>query len=119
MAVVEYMHHVYLGDHRRHIPGFIKNPGAWHNPSDETFVGWTPTNPDFYVPDSLTVLSKEDVVQRCIAIHAIQPIMVMSEPGDDDPGTLVELTTEAEVRAHAEEWYDAFVTMNLAEEAGD
>ena len=115
MAVVEYMHHVYLGDHRRHIPGFVKNPGSWHNPADETFIGWTPTNPDFYVPDTLTVLTKEAFVARALAIHAIQPIMAMSE---DSPGGPTALTTDEEVTAHAEQWYDAYVAQNLAEEAG-
>lgn len=116
MAVVEYMLHKYDGDHRYHIPGFIHDRGHWYNPADSTWVGWTKTKPDFYIPDSLLQLTKEDFVQRCIRVHAVQPIMVPSaEPG---PNNMVALTTEAEVRAHAEQWYDAFVARNLAEEAG-
>lgn len=118
MAVVEYMLHVYDGDHRRHIPGFIHDRGHWYNPSNSTWVGWTKTNPDFYVPNTLKTLTKEDFVQRCIAIHNVEPIMVPN-PDAEGPGlnNFVALTTEAEVRAHAEDWYDSFVERNLAEEA--
>lgn len=131
MAVVEYMYHVYNGDHRDHIPGFIKNPGDWYNPSDETFVGWTPTKPKFYVPDTLVILTKEDFVVRALAIHAVEPIRKLREwdeelnqpvnPVDLDSTIVLrdmEITTEEEVRAYAEEWYDNYVAMNLAEEAG-
>lgn len=120
MAVVEYMHHVFDGDHRRHIPGFIHDRGHWHNPADDTWVGWTKTKPDYYVPDSLVTLTKEAFVQRCFVIHANNPIMV---PDPSNPGigmgNMVPLASEAEVRAHAEQWYDAFVARNLAEEAGN
>lgn len=115
MAVVEYMHHVFTGDHRFHIPGFIHDRGHWYNPADETWVGWTKTKPNYYVPDTLLQLTKEEFVQRCIRIHAVQPIMV-PENGDS-LGNFVPLADEAAVRAHAETWYDAFVARNLAEEA--
>lgn len=120
MAVVEYMHHVYDGDHRRHIPGFIHDRGHWYNPIDHSWVGWTKTNPDFYVPDTLISLTREDFVQRCIRVHAVQPIMVAA-PGSEGVGpmgNMIPLTNDAEVRAYAEEWYDQFVARNLAEEAG-
>lgn len=118
MAVVEYMHHIYDGDHRRHIPGFIHDRGHWYNPADETWVGWTRTKTNYYVPNTLKKLTKEDFVQRCFAIHAQTPITTQSPPSEENPiGEPIALTTEAEVRAHAEEWYDAFVARNLQEEA--
>jgi hypothetical protein len=117
MAVVEYMHHVFTGDHRRHIPGFIHDRGHWYNPADETWVGWTKTNADYYIPDTLLTLTKEDFVQRCIRIHNANPIMV-PDSNNPGPGSMVPLANEAAVRAHAEQWYDAFVARNLAEEAG-
>lgn len=116
MPVVEYMLHVYDGDHRRHIPGFIHDRGHWHNPADSTWVGWVKTKTDFYVPSSLVQLTKEDFVQRCLRIHAIEPITVFNG-GEPGPGNIVTLSSEAEVRAHAEQWYDNFVSRNLAEEA--
>lgn len=122
MAVVEYMNHVYDGDHRRHIPGFIHDRGHWYNPADESFVGWTKTKPDYYVPETLLQLTKEDFVQRCLRIHAVQPIMVPNpnaNPGTSPIDQTITLTTEAEVRAMAEKWYDDFVARNLAEEAAN
>lgn len=118
MAVVEYMHHIYDGDHRRHIPGFIHDRGNWHNPADETWVGWVRTKTNYYVPNTLKQLTKEDFVQRCISIHVQSPIMVPSQPTEDNPtGRFTALTSNTEVRAYAEEWYDAFVARNLQEEA--
>lgn len=119
MPVVEYMLHVYDGDHRRHIPGFIHDRGHWYSPETSTWVGWVKTKTDYYVPNTLKVLTKEDFVQRCWAVHQVEPIRVRN-PDAQGPGldNFVALTTEAEVRAHAEEWYDAFVARNLAEEAG-
>jgi hypothetical protein len=115
MAVVEYKHHVYLGDHRRHIPGFVSDPDHWHNPANHSFVGWVPENPDYYVPwTTLKVLTKEDFVQRCLVIHAQTPIMVPTPGAEGPSGGMQALTTEAEVRAHAEAWYDAFVARNSA-----
>lgn len=115
MAVVEYKHHVYLGDHRRHIPGFVTDPEHWHNPANHSFVGWVPENPDYYVPwTTLKVLSKEDLVQRCIAIHNQSPIMAPI-PGAEGPGAGMQpLADEAAVRTHAEAWYDSFVARNTA-----
>jgi hypothetical protein len=118
MAVVEYMLHVYDGDHRRHIPGFIGDRGHWYHPGNHTWVGWTKTNPDFYVPDTLVVLSKQDLADRCWAIHQIEPISVYN-PANPGPENRIILQTEAEVRAHAEQWYDEFVARNLAEEAAN
>jgi hypothetical protein len=117
MAVVEYMNHVYMGDHRRHIPGFIHDRAHWYNPEDETFVGWVKSKTDYYVPNTLKQLTKEDFVQRCFRIHAVEPIMVFDENSGIPGMGMTALTTEDEVRAHAEKWYDDFVAKNLAEEA--
>jgi hypothetical protein len=114
MAVVEYKHHVYLGDHRRHIPGFISDPEQLHNPANHTFVGWAKENADYYIPwTTLKVLSKEDIVQRLFLLHSQTPIRVM-DPNSESPMQFRELTSEEEVRAHAESWYDNFVARNSA-----
>jgi hypothetical protein len=114
MAVVEYKHHVFLNDHRRHIPGFITNGELWHNSANHSFVGWVKEDADYYVPwSTLKVLSKEDIVQRLIAIHNVRPIRVIDESNTENPSRdRVELTSEAEVRAFAEQWYDNYVAQN-------
>lgn len=115
MAVVEYKHHVYTGDHRRHIPGFIISPDQWYNPQNHSFVGWVKEDADYYVPwSTLKVLSKEDFVQRCFSIHAIKPIFV-PDTENVELGLaerVRQLTSLDEVRLVAEKWYDDFVTTN-------
>lgn len=116
MAVIEYKHHVFLNDHRRHIPGFVNDPDHWHNPVNHSFVGWAKDNADYYIPwSSLKVLTKEDFVQRCFTIHQTEPISIMlsrEETLELPSQRTKQLTTEAEVREHAEKWYDDFVARN-------
>lgn len=110
MAVVEYKHHVYLNDHRRHIPGFITDPEHWHNPVNHSFIGWAKEDADYYIPwSTLKILTKEDFVQRLLVIHNINPIEVFNENNDLPGMNFVQLTSEQEVRQYAEEWYDNFV----------
>lgn len=115
MAVVEYKHHVFLNDHRRHIPGFINDPEHWHNPQNHSFVGWAKDNADYYIPwSSLKVLTKEDFVQRCLAIHQVEPISVRDENSENAIDRMRQLTSETEVREVAENWYDEYVAKNSA-----
>lgn len=115
MAVVEYKHHVFLNDHRRHIPGFINDPEHWHNPQNHSFVGWAKDNADYYIPwTSLKVLTKEDFVQRCLAIHQVEPIYVRDENSENPGERTRQLASETEVREVAENWYDEYVARNSA-----
>ena len=106
MPVVEYMFNI-NDSGKRVIPGFIGDRGHWYDPATETYIGWVPDTRDFYVPDTLTILDKEGLVQRQLAIHAVTPMTNMSDPG------LEETTmTDSEVRTTVETWYDAFVGEN-------
>lgn len=112
MAVVEYML-LNEGDHRRHTPGFIGDRGHWYNPADHTLVGWVKDNRDFYVPDTIVTLTKEQLVQRGLAIHAVVPYIDTTAAGPvSDPPAL----TETGVRSMLENWYDNFVAKNTAED---
>lgn len=110
MPVAEYMQHVFYGDHRYHTPGFISAPGHWYNPSDYTFIGWVKTNSNFYVPNTLKLLTKEEFAQRILNMHRVNPITIDT----GDPINQTVLSTDEEVIAHANEWYDNFVAENLA-----
>jgi hypothetical protein len=118
MPVIEYKHHVFLGDHRRHIPGFVTNPDNWYSPINHSYVGWVKENPDYYVPwSTLKILSKEDFVQRSIQLHQVRPIMVFDNPEDEaspnnSPSSMRPANSEEEVRQAAEKWYDNFVAIN-------
>ena len=78
MAVVEYM---FIVDEKgkRQIPGFIGDRGHWYDSATETYVGWIADNRDFYVPDTIVTLSKEDLVQRQLTVHASNPMMSMGD----------------------------------------
>ena len=106
MAVAEYMFQLQGG--KKVIPDFIEDRGHWYNPADHTFVGWIRDNRDFYVPDTIVYLTREDLVQRCLTMHSANPFRKMSEPGTEE----TEFMTEEEVRSQAETWYDDFVAKN-------
>lgn len=105
MAVAEYMFQLQGG--KKVIPDFIEDRGHWYNSADHTFVGWIRDDRDFYVPDSIVYLSKEDLVQRLLGMHNVNPFAKPTEPGAE-----AVTMTEVEVREQAEAWYDAFVAKN-------
>lgn len=107
MAVAEYMFQLQNG--KKVIPDFIKDRGHWYNPADHTFIGWISDHRDYYVPDSIVYLDKEQLVQRLLKMHATSPFAKFSEPGMELES---EIMTELEVREQAESWYDAFVDKN-------
>ena len=107
MAVVEYMMHRRNGGNQRDVPGFIGDRGHHTSPIDNSLIGWVDDNPDYYVPDTVTTLTKEEFVQRQLTIHASHPFTTHENP-DDEPVTL----TDAEVRTNMEAWYDNFVADN-------
>lgn len=111
MAVVEYRLHRVNGKNLRHVPDFIGDRGHWYNPTDNTYIGWIDDNRDYYVPDTIVSLTKEELVQRQLNIHSSTPLSKME--GDETTGeiTQTEMTVE-EVRSEVEQWYDDFVDDN-------
>ena len=107
MAVVEYMMHRRNGGKQRDVPGFIGDRGHWMSPIDKSLTGWVDDTPDYYVPDTVVRLTKEEFVQRQLTIHASHPFTT-GDAIDEEPTEM----TEAEVRAQAEAWYDNFVADN-------
>jgi len=115
MAVVEYMFVVDdMG--KRQIPGYIRDRGHWFNESDFTFIGWVKEGRDFWIPDTLVVLTKEQFVQRTLDMHAVRPMM---KPNTDNSEAGLEnqiQMTNEEVAAVAGQWYDNFTAENLAKD---
>jgi hypothetical protein len=105
MAVVEYM--LYKENHRRLTPDFIGDRGHWFNPSDNTYIGWIEDNRDYYVPDTIVTLTKEQFVNRALSIHSAYPMGSNLE--DLNESTTL---TDDQVRLNAESWYDSFVAKN-------
>lgn len=106
MPVVEYKMH--KQSNTKIVPDFIKDGGHWYNPDDHTFIGWVPENADYYVPDTLVTLTKEQFMSRAVAIHNARP---MTAENDEIPGIGAPLTAE-DVSNLGNSWYDDFVTRN-------
>ena len=106
MAVVEYM--VYKEGSRRVVPSFLSDCGHWRNPADNTFIGWVDDVRDFYVPDTLSFLTKEQFAARAVEMHHINP---QEKLDPDNPEVSVQLTDQ-EVIDLAIFWYDDYVSRN-------
>ncbi len=110
MAVIEYMLEKRDATHVRWIPEWVGDRGHWYDAATETYVGWLDDVRDYYVPDTVLVLSKENLVQRQLTMHSANP---MKKQDPENPGfeNMVAMT-EAEVRESVEAWYDEFVAKN-------
>lgn len=108
MAVIEYMMHRANDGKKKEIPGFIGDRGHHFNSLDNTYIGWVNDERDYYVPDSIVFLSKEEFIQRQLAIHAKTPMMHTNEDSEQEQ---TEMTID-EVREEASLWYDNFVEKN-------
>lgn len=68
--VVEYKLHMFEDGSVYH-PKFIHNPGWWYNAENKTYIGLILPSDQrlYYVPDTLTELSKEQLIERAKYIH--------------------------------------------------
>lgn len=74
--IYEYMLNIDVLKHKS-IPGWVeKRLTLFYNDANKTHVGWSPNEGerDYYIPDSVVVLSKQDLVSRALSLHAITPI---------------------------------------------
>ena len=67
MAYYEYKNHT------DGMPNFVINGGAFYNPSNNTHVTYIPDDVTFWIPDTLVKLTKAEVEQRALDIHASNP----------------------------------------------
>jgi hypothetical protein len=110
MAVIEYMLHRVNGGKRAEIPGWVGDRGHFMNELDSTYIGWVDDVRNYYVPDSVTTLTKQNLIDRQLAIHAVQPFHKDTYNPEEDPTVM----TDAEVTTMIDAWYDDFVTKNGA-----
>jgi len=84
-------------------PSWVLDSGYFQDPDDFTLVGTTNNDDvrDFYIPDTVVRLTRQQLIDRVLAIHARYP---MSKMGDTpmDRTTM----TNAEVRSMVETWCD-------------
>jgi len=113
MAVVEYMLQRDNGGTKKSVPGFIRDRGLSYSSVNRTYVGWIEDDRDFYVPDTIKILTKEDYVKRQLAIHAETPFQ--NTEWDNGEEVVRDQTVE-EVTNGAESFYDHFVALMEAKD---
>lgn len=117
MPLVEFKMHGVVGfPKKRQIPEFIQGSADWYNPVDHTYVGWVSGRGDYYVPDTVVVLSKQDFVDRMLRIHAAQPMTKQPGGVPQGPDVVPETMTDSEVTAFAEQTYDFIFNHCTAED---
>ena len=121
MAVVEYKMHVVGPRGQYQQPHFIRE-GGWFESTDHSRVGWIVDNAEYYIPDTLTTLTKAQLVTRQLALHAANPerkyigSLTNDDGSDKTDAAMFDDTdnwrdkTDAEVTSETEAWYDAYVS---------
>ena len=98
MTIIEYkLHPIPRGGMK--IPDFVTDGGYWFNKDDFTLIGTVPSGVEYYVPDTVTTYTLEELQARQRAIHAKYPMK--KEPTGD------ENMTDDEVNAVIQAWVDA------------
>jgi hypothetical protein len=96
MAILEYK--LQAGPHGMHCPDWVENGGYFYNPTDFTMVGWSRDNAEWYTPDTVVVMTPEELETRQVNMHNANPMQKMTESGE------MESMTEEEVREQVQSW---------------
>jgi len=54
-------------------PPWVEDGGYFRNPDDFTLIGWARDNAEWYTPDTVIVLTSQDLMNRQLALHAAYP----------------------------------------------
>jgi hypothetical protein len=73
MKFYEYKRHLINGQLRD--PEFVVNGGHWFNSNDYTYVAVAPDVAEYYLPDTLQELTRDQLNSRVLSIHAHNPFM--------------------------------------------
>jgi hypothetical protein len=85
-------------------PSWVLDGGYFQNPDDFTLVGTTQDDGvrEFYLPDTVVTLTRQQLIDRVLAIHALYPMQKM-----DPLGGSLGAMTDAEVTSMVNFWCDA------------
>ena len=98
---LEYKLHAPMNGHGMSTPNFITNGGHWYN--DNKMIGVEPDSTEYYVPETVDVLTADQLKARQVAVHAAAPYKVM---GADGLPTADDMTN-AQVETMVDEWIAA------------
>lgn len=65
-------------------PEWVENGDHFYHPENKTFCMVVDADRNYYIPDSLVELTKEDLVIRITEINATVPIRIRTENGKVD-----------------------------------
>lgn len=89
MLIIEYRKHLIGGEIKD--PEFIVNGGHWYDMEDDTFIAALPEPVKWYLPDTLTILTPEELVARVQRLNQIQPwpkrVGILGSGGKEMHGT--------------------------------
>ena len=71
MKIYEYRKHLINGIVRD--PEFVTNSGHWYEPESDTYIAIMNDNLPYYIPDSLVILTEDDLISRVQNLHSIKP----------------------------------------------
>jgi hypothetical protein len=95
MTIIEYKLH--SSPKGMQIPKFVTDGGHFKNPDDFTLIGTVPDGVEYYIPDSVVVLTPAELEERQLAIHAKYPVRIGRETDERE-------MTDDEVRALVADW---------------
>ena len=98
---LEYKLHAPMNGHGMSTPTFITNGGHWYN--DNKMIAVEPDSTEYYVPETVDVLTADQLKARQVAVHAVTPYKVLDAggmPTEDD-------MTNAQVETMVDEWIAA------------
>ena len=98
---LEYKLHAPMNGHGMSTPTFITNGGHWYN--DNKMIGVEPDSTEYYVPETVNVLTADQLKARQVAVHAVTPYKVV---GADGMPTDTDMS-DAEVETMVDEWIAA------------
>ena len=97
---LEYKLHAPMNGHGMSTPTFITNGGHWYN--DNKMISVEPDTTEYYIPESVKVLTLDQLKARQVAIHAVTPFMKMDQ---ENPGQETgDVMTDAEVETMVVNW---------------
>tara|TARA_B100001964_G_scaffold228200_1_gene279049 strand:- start:90 stop:401 length:312 start_codon:yes stop_codon:yes gene_type:complete len=95
---LEYKLHAPMNGHGMSTPNFITNGGHWYN--DNKMIGVEPDTTEYYVPETVNVLTVDQLKARQVAVHAVTPYKKM-----DESGHLTDVDmSDAEVETMVADW---------------
>jgi hypothetical protein len=81
-------------------PEWVENGDHFYHPDNKTYLMVVDADRNYYIPDSLTELSKEDVIDRITEINSITPIRIRTEDGKVD-------LKDSEIESYVDSWWSS------------